>query len=150
MMTCAMTQKLNTQMNLEFHASHLYLSLGNGCMACNLPGVGALLRIQAQQCVTRMMRLFDYIKASGAWPVIKPVNMADNNIVSVEDVIRQLMENQALRICALECLAEEMSLHDGTAMLDLFKNIRAEYQNNNHELKNALTVHYCASVSVAC
>lgn len=150
MMTCAMTQKLNTQMNLEFHASHLYLSLGNGCMTRNLPDVGALLRIQAQQCVTRMMRLFDYIKASGGCPVIKPVNMTDNNIVSVEDVIRQLMENQALRICALECLAEETSLHEGIAILDLLKNIHTEYQNNNHELKKALTAHYCASVSVAC
>jgi ferritin-like protein 2 len=118
-------------------------------MTRNLPGVGAFLRIQAQKCVTRMMRLFEYIKASGGWPVIKPVDMTDNNFVSVEDVIRQLMENQALRICALECLAEETSLHE-YGYSGSVKNIRAEYQNNNHELKKALTVHYCASVSVAC
>lgn len=147
MMTSVMTQKLNTQMNLEFHASHLYISLGNGCMTRNLPAMGVFLRIQAQKSVTRMMQLFEYIKASGTWPVIKAVDMVDNNFVSVEDVLKQLMENQALRICAVECLAEEIALDTNMATLELINNIRAEYQNNNEELKNILTIQYSASLA---
>ncbi|MDC0727541.1 ferritin-like domain-containing protein [Phytobacter diazotrophicus] len=150
MMTSVMTQKLNTQMNLEFHASHLYISLGNWCMTRNLAGMGVFLRIQAQKSVTRMMQLFEYIKASGTWPVITAVDMVDNNFVSVEDVLRQLMENQALRICALECLAEETTLDTNMATLELIHNIRAEYQNNNEELKNILAIQYSASASLAC
>ncbi|WP_354691004.1 ferritin-like domain-containing protein [Phytobacter sp. RSE-02] len=150
MMPHVITQKLNAQMNLEFHASHLYISLSNWCMGRNQAGMAVFLRIQAQKCVNQMMRVFDYIKASGTWPVINAVNMADNTIISVEEALIQLLENQALRICALECLAEEATLNTDNTTLDLVQHIRTEIQNNNEELKNILAIQYSAPASLAC
>lgn len=66
-----MVQKLNTQINLEFHASNVYLHLGEWCAQQRLNGTATFLRTRAQSSVTLMMQVFDYMKKAGAWPIVK-------------------------------------------------------------------------------
>ncbi len=44
-----MAQKLNTQMNLEFHASNVYLNLSEWCARHRFDGAATFLRTRAQQ-----------------------------------------------------------------------------------------------------
>lgn len=66
-----MVQKLNNQMNLEFHTSNLYLHLSEWCTQHRLNGTATFLRNRAQASITQTMRVFDFMKKSGAWPVVK-------------------------------------------------------------------------------
>lgn len=63
-----MVQKLNNQMNLEFHTSNLYLHLSEWCTQHRLNGTATFLRNRAQASITQMMRVFDFMKKSGARP----------------------------------------------------------------------------------
>ncbi len=148
MTTSAMAQKLNAQMNLEFRASHIYISLSNWCMERNQPRMGVFLRIQAQKCVTHMMCVFDYIKASGRHPVIRAVNMPDHSVACLDDALSQILENQALRAYELECLAEEAKMNTDTLTLNLLENIHAEQQGNSEEFKKHLDIYSRESISL--
>lgn len=150
MTTSAMAQKLNAQMNLEFRASHLYISLSNWCMERNQPGMGVFLRIQAQKCVTHMMRVFEYIKASGRHPVIKAENMPNDSVACLDEALRQILENQALRVYELECLAEEAKMNTDMSTLNLLKNIHAEQKDNSEELKKHLDMYSSKPISLTC
>lgn len=63
-------QKLNARMECEFHTSHLYMQLSRWSAGQGLNGLASVLRDQAQESITRMMRLFNYMKRVGANPVI--------------------------------------------------------------------------------
>ncbi len=71
MATQTMMQKLNAQMNLEFYASNLHLHLSAWCAENSLTGSATFFRSQAQSNVTHMMRVFNFLKAAGANPVVK-------------------------------------------------------------------------------
>lgn len=71
MATQTMMQKLNAQMNLEFYASNLHLYLSAWCSEKSLTGSATFFRSQAQSNVTHMMRVFNFLKAAGANPVVK-------------------------------------------------------------------------------
>jgi Ferritin-like protein len=75
MATQAMIQKLNAQMNLEFYASNLHLYLSEWCSENSLTGTATFFRTQAQSNVTHMMRVFDFIKDSGANPIVKALDV---------------------------------------------------------------------------
>ena len=47
-----MAQKLNTQMNLEFHASNVYLNLSEWCARHRFDGAATFLRTRAQSSIT--------------------------------------------------------------------------------------------------
>lgn len=61
-----MAQKLNTQMNLEFHASNVYLNLSEWCVRHRFDGAATFLRTRAQSSITLTMRVFDYLKKPAA------------------------------------------------------------------------------------
>jgi ferritin-like protein 2 len=63
-------QKLNAQIEHEFHASHLYMRLSSWSAEQSLNGLSCFLRGQAQECITQMMQVFNYMKRVGANPII--------------------------------------------------------------------------------
>jgi ferritin-like protein 2 len=62
MIASGIVQKLNAQMNQEFYTSNLYLQLSQRCSENSLNGTALFLRHQAQNTVTQMMRMYEYIK----------------------------------------------------------------------------------------
>lgn len=150
MTTLVMAQKLNAQMNLEFSASHLYVSLSNWYMEKNRPDMAVFLRAQAQKCVTHMMRVFDYMKKSGTFPVIKAVDVADNDISSFDDLLKRALENQALRTYELECLTEEARINTDNTTLVLLEDIYSEQQESIAEIKKHLCPRNTVETSPSC
>ena len=86
MAVLGMVQKLNAQMNLEFYASNHYLRLSEWCSEHRLNGTATFLRAQAQSSVTQMMRVFDYMKKSGAYPVVKAFVAREDKCATLEDL----------------------------------------------------------------
>jgi ferritin-like protein 2 len=110
-------QKLNTQMNLEFCASNFYLRLSQWCAENKLTGTATFLRSQAQSNVTHMMRMFEYMKKSGAYPVVKATQPCTEHCSTLEELFLKTLEEHHQRtrtLCALTL--EAKALHDDSTL----------------------------------
>lgn len=107
MATLGMAQKLNSQVNLEFQASNLCLSLSEWCVQHNLPGSATFLRAQAQEKVNQMMRVFDFMKRAGAYPSVNARENPPDSFNSLEELFEKVLEEYNVRYEMLTRLSEE-------------------------------------------
>ena len=70
MLKTDMIDKLNEQMNLELYSSLLYQQMSAWCSYHSFEGAAAFLRRHAQEEMTHMQRLFDYLTDTGSLPRI--------------------------------------------------------------------------------
>lgn len=133
-----MITRLNTQMNLEFHASNLSLHLSEWCSEHQLTGSATFLRLQAQNNVTQMMRVFDFLKASGAMPVLKPVDMTDEECNCLEAVFQRTLEEYEQRCQTLNQLTDEARKMKDISTLNFLHDIEKEQQQDGVLLKTIL------------
>lgn len=68
MLKTDMIDKLNEQMNLELYSSLLYQQMSAWCSYHSFEGAAAFLRRHAQEEMTHMQRLFDYLTDTGSLP----------------------------------------------------------------------------------
>jgi len=125
-----MVQKLNNQMNLEFHTSNLYLHLSEWCTQHRLNGTATFLRNRAQASITQMMRVFDFMKKSGAWPVVKAEGTYGTECSSLEDLFSKTVEDYQQRSTILSSLAEEAKAQSDESTLR-FLTLLAEEQDQD-------------------
>ncbi|MBZ0056754.1 non-heme ferritin-like protein [Leclercia adecarboxylata] len=133
-----MINKLNTQMNLEFHASNLYLHLSDWCSEHKLNGSATFLRTQAQSNVTQMMRVFDFLKQSGAMPVLKPVDMSDEYCTCLEAVFQRTLEEYEQRCQTLHQLTDEARKMQDISTLNFLNDIEKDQLQDGVLLKTIL------------
>lgn len=126
MITSGMVQKLNAQMNHEFYTSNLYLQLSEWCNEQSLNGTALFLRHQAQNTVTQMMRIFEYIKNTGATPVLTEQHAGSIDCQTLEDLFEHMMVDYQLRIKALATLTEEARAANDTASLTFLATFKKE------------------------
>ena len=125
-----MVQKLNNQMNLEFYTSNLYLHLSEWCTQHRLNGTATFLRNRAQASITQMMRVFDFMKKSGAWPVVKAEGTYGTECSSLEDLFSKTVEDYQQRSTILSSLAEEAKAQSDESTLR-FLTLLAEEQDQD-------------------
>ena len=125
-----MVQKLNNQMNLEFHTSNLYLHLSEWCTQHRLNGTATFPRNRAQASITQTMRVFDFMKKSGAWPVVKAEGTYGTECSSLEDLFSKTVEDYQQRSTILSSLAEEAKAQSDESTLR-FLTLLAEEQDQD-------------------
>ena len=130
MVVPGMVQKLNNQMNLEFYTSNLYLHLSEWCTQHRLNGTATFLRNRAQASITQMMRVFDFMKKSGAWPVVKAEGTYGTECSSLEDLFSKTVEDYQQRSTILSSLAEEAKAQSDESTLR-FLTLLAEEQDQD-------------------
>jgi len=138
MTTSGMIQKLNTQMNLEFNASNLYLQLSDWCSEHSLNGTATFLRTQAQCNITHMMRVFDYMKQAGANPIVKARVISDDACSSLEEIFQKTLDEYEQRCSMLKTLAGEAKALNDDTTLDFLRDMRKEQQQDGLLLKTIL------------
>ena len=112
-----MVQKLNTQMNLGFTASNLYLRLSEWCCEHKLTGAAAFLRTQAQANVNRMMRMFEFMKTAGAHPILKASKSSPPPCASLEELFSASLDaHRQLSEKASELLHEARAHRDESTL----------------------------------
>ncbi|WES66614.1 non-heme ferritin-like protein [Superficieibacter sp. HKU1] len=130
MLALGMVQKLNVQMNLEYNASNRYLRLSEWCAKRKLTGTAIFLRSQAQINVTRMMRVFDFIKKSGANPVVATTNPIEEQCTNLEELFSQTMMDFQHRSETLTKLIEEARSQNDAATLAFLTQIATEREEH--------------------
>lgn len=126
MVVPGMVQKLNNQMNLEFHTSNLYLHLSEWCTQHRLNGTATFLRNRAQASITQMMRVFDFMKKSGAWPVVKANQTYRTDCDSLEAVFSMTVADYQQRSSTLSGLTEEAKAQSDEATLRFLTQLAEE------------------------
>lgn len=132
MTASAMVQQLNAQMNLEYTASNRYLRLSEWCAKRHLTGTAIFLRSQAQINVTRMMRIFDFMKKAGANPVVAPPPLIEVPCANLDDLFSQTITDFQHRSETLaQLLCEARALNDETTLAFL---VQIEGEREEHGL----------------
>ncbi|ALB64777.1 ferritin [Cronobacter condimenti 1330] len=131
-------QKLNAQMNQEFYASNLCLYYSDWCAQQSLNGSATVLRQQAQHNVTQMMRLFDYLKETGANPVVSGLKSVKPDCSSLEAIFRQMQEELTGRHAALARLMSEAQAARDEATLAMLGDFEQELRQDEALLDTIL------------
>ena len=121
MIASGIVQKLNAQMNQEFYTSNLYLQLSQRCSENSLNGTALFLRHQAQNTVTQMMRMYEYIKQSGATPVLQEQHARCGEFSTLEDLFEQTVSDYQKRINALTSLTEDAQAANDKSAINFLK-----------------------------
>ena len=138
MVVPGMAQKLNHQMNLEFHASNLYLHLSEWCEQQRLSGTATFLRSRAQSRVTQMMRVFDFMKTGGSWPIVKSKNCYRHDCASLEELFTATLADHQQRSSTLSGLTEEAKAHSDDTTWRFLTQLEKEQRQDGILLQSVL------------
>ena len=138
MATQTMMQKLNAQMNLEFYASNLHLHLSAWCAENSLTGSATFFRSQAQSNVTHMMRVFNFLKAAGANPVVKALDGINENYSCLEELFQKTLDEYQQRYSKLSRLTNEAEALNDATTIDFLHDLEKEQQQDGVLLQTIL------------
>ena len=88
--------RLNQQINLEIYSSHLYLQMSSWCAYRALDGCAAFLSQHADEEMTHMRRLFDYLQETGAFVIVGGMQAPPLEFDSITQMFEQIYEHEQL------------------------------------------------------
>ncbi|HFZ8993083.1 TPA: non-heme ferritin-like protein [Citrobacter freundii] len=138
MATTGLAHKLNTQMNLEFYTSNLYLQLSDWCFNHSLTGSATFLRTQAQGNVTQMMRMFNFMKSTGANPIVKAIDVPGEECAGLEELFQKTLEDYQRRSTTLSRLTDEARELNDEPTFNFLQDLEKEQQQDGVLLQTIL------------
>ena len=106
MLTKALVDRLNQQINLEFYSSNLYLQMSSWCEHAGLEGCAEFMHQHAQEEMGHMQRLFNYVNETGAMAVLGQIDAPPTEYESIADVFRKTYEHECLVTSRINELAD--------------------------------------------
>ena len=88
--------RLNQQINLEIYSSHLYLQMSSWCAHRALDGCAAFLSQHADEEMTHMRRLFNYLQETGGLAIISGMQAPPSEFDSLTQMFEQIYEHEQL------------------------------------------------------
>jgi ferritin len=94
MLSSNLLKKLNSQVNLEFYSSNLYLQMSAWCEHKGLLGSSKFLRAHAAEEMAHMHKIFDYIQDTGALAEIGAIDKPEMKLDTIQDVFVQTYRHE--------------------------------------------------------
>lgn len=94
MLTPAIEKALNDQVNQEFQAAYLYLSMSAHFEVSGLPGFAHWMRLQSQEEVGHGMKLFDYVHARDGRAKLQPIDAPPSDFGSPLEIAEKVLEHE--------------------------------------------------------
>lgn len=94
MISAGVQDAINDQINHEFFAAYIYLSMSAYFESTNLPGFAAWMRHQATEEITHGMKLFDFINDRGGRVVLKAIDAPPTDFKSPLEVFEQALKHE--------------------------------------------------------
>jgi len=94
MLSQAMSDRLNKQINLEMYSSHLYLQMASWCAHQSLDGCEEFLRLHAQEESEHMHRLLSYMHETGAFVVLGGMEAPPTQFDSLHQLFEKIYEHE--------------------------------------------------------
>lgn len=89
-----MVKLLNDQMQKEFYASYLYLSMTAYFKSVSLDGFANYYRIQAQEEKDHALKIFDYLNEVGGKISLSQIDTPQVDFQSVEEILKLTLEHE--------------------------------------------------------
>ncbi len=86
MLSQAMTDRLNQQINLEFYSSNLYLQMAAWADHHGLVGCAKFLKNHAAEEMMHMQKLFDYVLETGGMPLLGVVDAPKSEYKDIREI----------------------------------------------------------------
>lgn len=96
MLSKAMVDNLNDQINLEFFSSNLYLQMSAWCEDKGFEGAAVFLRKHAVEEMEHMQRLFTYVSETGGLPILGAIDAPKHQFKSLGEVFRETYEHEQM------------------------------------------------------
>jgi ferritin len=90
----ALEEAINEQINRELYSAYLYLSMSAYCEAESLPGFATWMRVQAKEEVEHAMKFFDHVNDRGGRVVLKAIEMPPPVWKSPLDMFEQVLGHE--------------------------------------------------------
>lgn len=90
MLSQAMTDRLNEQINLEMFSSYLYLQMSSWCAYKALDGCATFLSQHATEEMTHMHRLINYLQETGALAILGSMEAPPTQFSSLIELFEKI------------------------------------------------------------
>lgn len=94
MLSQALLDKLNDQMNYEFYSSQVYLAMAAYCSAESFDGFSNFFIVQAEEEKFHAMKIFHFINTLGRRAVVSGMPDPSNSYSSLLDAFEQAYEHE--------------------------------------------------------
>jgi len=94
MLSQAMLDKLNEQINLEFYSSNYYLQMGAWAESKGLEGCSAFLYVQADEEMDHMKRLFTYVNETGSMAIVGALEAPPLDFGNIKNLFESVLEHE--------------------------------------------------------
>lgn len=94
MLSKSMQDALNNQINHEFYASYLYLSMSAYFDDANYPGFAQWMRIQSEEEYEHAMKIFKYINDRDGKVVLKSIQQPQTDFKSPLELFSMALEHE--------------------------------------------------------
>jgi len=96
MLSDSMLEKLNSQINLEFYSSNMYLQMSAWAESKGFEGCAAFLSLHADEEIQHMKRLFTYVNETGGMARIGAIEAPIEEFDSIKDLFEKVYEHECL------------------------------------------------------
>ncbi len=94
MLSKKMLDALNNQVNAEFYAAFIYLSMATHFEERNLPGFAHWMGEQYKEEVEHAMKIYEYINDHGGRVILKAIDQPPVDFASTLDVFQKALEHE--------------------------------------------------------
>lgn len=136
-----MQDALNKQINAEFEASYLYLSMSAYFESINLPGFANWMKIQAQEELTHAMKIFRFVNDRGGRVILTAISKPETEWKTPLDAFEGALAHEQKvtgMIDNLVDIATEEKDHASRSMLNWFVDEQVEEEANASDIAEKL------------
>lgn len=138
MLSQSTIDRLNQQINLEIYSSHLYLQMSSWCAYQSLEGCATFLSQHADEEMTHMRRLLNYLQETGAFAMINGMQAPPSNFGSLTEMFEQIYEHEQLVTSKINDLVHLANTEQDYATLQFLQWYVAEQHQEEFLFKSIL------------
>ncbi len=94
MLSKAMQEAINEQINAEMYSAYLYLAMVAHCAVASLPGFAHWMRIQSREEMGHAMKFFEYLVDRGGRPILHAISQPPAKFKGPLDIFEQALAHE--------------------------------------------------------
>ena len=106
MLSQKLQDAINEQINSEFYAAHLYLSMAAFCDTRSLGGFSHWLKLQYNEELSHAMKLFEFITDRGGRVMLQSIEQPPVEFESIGAIMRLALEHEQMVTAKIDTLYE--------------------------------------------
>jgi ferritin len=134
-----MEKELNLQINKEFNAQYIYLSMSAYAESIGLNGIAHWFRLQSEEEYTHAMKIYDFVNERGGRVVLDEIKKPKQDFKSAKQLFELALEHEEYvtdSINKLVDLANKEKDHATISFLNWFVDEQVEEESSVNNILN--------------